>query len=246
MTSPMRNFTSALLIVASLSMASISPVSAQVIFRSTTAELPQAVGGFIDAHVGEITSFNMFGGMPDDPLGMLRQKQIQDELNLSAEQIAVVEELQKDMQRQSQEIFTAQAKFGGNAIKMMEAAQKAVRKTITKELKEILDIKQMKRLGQLEVQMKMKNRGARALTEEKLAKALNITDDQKTEIRDKSSEMSKQLQKEIEKLREQHRKQLIKDVLSDDQLSKLQEISGNQYEVQPINIRRFGGGREKN
>ena len=97
--------------------------------------------------------------MPDDPLGLLQREQIQEELELSDDQIALVKELQLDIQRQTREIFAAQAKFGGDAGKMVEAANRAVRENIQKELKEILSPSQMKRLGQLEVQMKLKNRG---------------------------------------------------------------------------------------
>lgn len=211
-----------------------------IISKSTTAgpieEMPMAVFGAIDS----ITGFDFHGHMPDDPLAMLQKKQIQKEINLSDEQIAIVVELQKDIQRQMGQMFAANAKFGGDAGKMIESARKAIQKNIEKELKEILDFKQMKRLGQLEVQMKMKNRGVRALTDDKLSKALAISDKQKKQIQEEQSEMQKELQKEIQKLREKFRTDLINELLTDDQLTKLEELSGEEYDVKPVNIRRFG------
>lgn len=218
-------------------------VSAQVVFRSI-----QAVGGdenseglptVIDAPlVGSAMSFSFHGHMPDDPLSLLRQKQFQEELELSKDQIAVVDELKQDIQRQSREIFKAQAKFGGDAARMMETANKAIRENIEKELTGILAPHQLKRLGQLEVQMKIRNRGALALTSTKLAGALEISDEQEKEIRQRDREMQQDLEKEIKNLREKYRSDLIKDLLSKDQLGKLEELSGDDYEVKQPNIRR--------
>ena len=200
---------------------------------------PAQLGSFIAPIMGESLTFFPSSMMPDDPLGLLQKKQIQEELELSKEQIITVEELQKDIQRQMTEVFTTQAKFGGNAAQMVEAANKAIRENITKELKEVLLPKQMKRLGQLEVQMKLRNRGVRALAEGKLAERLQISDGQKKEIREQSAEMQKELQQQIEMLRERLRKRLIKDVLDKEQLVQLEEVTGDEFDVQQPNVRRL-------
>lgn len=185
-------------------------------------------------------SLSFFPSMlPDDPLGMLQRKPIQQELDLEQDQIALVKELQSDIQRQTQEIFATQAKFGGDAARMVETANKAVRKNIEKELKEILSFKQLKRLGQLEIQMKLRNRGIRAFVEEKLAKQLAISDDQKKTIQKEARQSQTELEEEIRKLRQRFRKRAIRDVLEDDQLRKLEELTGDEYEAEDSNIRRF-------
>lgn len=195
---------------------------------------------------GDAMSFLSFDGlqfMPSDPLGMLQQKQIQDELELSKDQLAVVEELQKDIGRQTKEIFKAGIQFGGDAGQLMQTAQKTIREKISKELENILSTKQFARLGQLEVQMKIRNRGVLALTDERIAGTLAVSDDQKKDIRDTHRESQKELQEEIAKLRERHRKQLIKKLLSDEQLTKLEKLSGDEYEVKAINRRRISFGQ---
>ena len=233
------------LIVCSLSMMTgvLNAQEGRVIIRSSvngTDVPPEAVQSFVAPILSSAdVSFFPHSMVPDDPLGMLQRKQIQDELDLSKDQVTLVEELQKDIQRQMGEVFATQAKFGGDAARMMESATKAIRKNIEKELNDVLSFKQMKRLGQLEVQMKLRNRGVRALAEEKLANALEISDDQKKEIRKQARDMHKDLQKEIERLRERFRERLIKDLLEEDQLAKLEEISGEEYEVQQTNIRRW-------
>lgn len=191
---------------------------------------------------GDAVSFVTLDGlqfMPSDPLGMLKQKQIQEELELSKDQLAVVEELQKEIGRQTKEIFTAGVKFGGDAGQLMQTAQKTIREKITKELENILSTKQFTRLGQLEVQMKIRNRGVLALTDERIAESLVVSDEQKKDIRDSHRESQKELQEEIAKLRERHRKRLIKKLLSDEQLAQLEELSGDEYEVKAVNRRRF-------
>ena len=214
----------------------------RVIIRSTvngTDVPPEQVRSFVAPIIGDALTFMPTEMMPDDPLGLLQKKQIQEELELSKEQMVVVEELQKDIQRQMSEVFTTQAKLGGNAAQMIEAANKAIRQNIEKELKEVLSPKQLKRLSQLEVQMKLRNRGVRALAEGTLANRLGISDEQKQDIREQSAEMQKELQKEIAKLRERFRKQLIKDLLDKEQLSKLEEATGDEFDVRQPNIRRM-------
>ena len=188
-----------------------------------------------------VFSFDGTAFMPSDPLGMLQQKQIQEELDLSDDQLSVVDELRNDIGRQTKEIFSTGVQFGGDAAKLMQTAQKTIREKITKELEGILSTKQFTRLGQLEVQMKIRNRGVLALTESKLADALAVTDEQKKEIRDEQRDSQRELQKEIAALRERYRKRLIKKLLSDEQLSKLESLSGDEYEVKAINRRRFFG-----
>lgn len=202
---------------------------------------PESVQAFVGPILGNVGSLSLMGPsmIPDDPLGMLQKKQIQEELELTKEQIVVVEELQADIQRQIAEMFSKQAGFGVNAGRMMETAAKATRENVEKELKDLLSFKQLKRLGQLEVQMKIRNRGARALTDEKLAGALEISDKQKEQIKTESRDMQKELQEEIQKLREKFRQELIQDLLNKEQLSKLEELSGSEYKVKQPNVRRW-------
>ncbi len=211
----------------------------QSILRIESAEATIAPQAFVTGPpmIGSTVSF--FGGMPDDPLGLLRREQIQKELELTNAQSAVVKELQNDIQRQTSELFQAQAKFGGDAARLMETATKAVRENVTKELELLLEPKQLKRLSQIEVQMKLKHRGAIALIDDKLAKALEIDDEQKKEIEEKQKEKQEELMKKFEELRIQYRDDLIKEVLSEKQLLGLEQLSGDDYKVQAPNIRRF-------
>lgn len=235
----MRSF---LAVVVLLVVSSLAFAQGPVVLRTVNSGDAEGVVSQIFASPDMGSSLSFFGRhMPSDPLGMLQREQIQDELDLNEDQIAVIKELQSDIQRQTKEIFSSGAKFGGDAARMMATAQKAIRQNIEKELKSVLSPKQLKRLGQLEVQMSLRNRGVRALTEEKLAAALEISDEQKKEIREGQRESQKALQKEIEALRERHRNRLLQRLLSDEQLSKLELLSGNEYKVKTVNRRRVLG-----
>jgi len=218
-----------------------SIVSAQAVLRIDSAESPTpfASQAIISAPPMFASGFSFYGAMPDDPLGLLQQEQIQKELELTNSQTAFVKELQNDIQRQTGELFQAQAKFGGDAARLMETATKAVRENITKELDQLLEPKQLKRLGQIEVQMKLKNRGALALVEDKIANALEIDSEQKKEIREKQGKAQSELMKRIEDLRVQYRNDLIRGVLSEKQLLRFEQLSGEDYKIQEPNTRRF-------
>ena len=226
-----------------------SSAAAQVVIQRAVQsgeDAASVVSGIIEAPLAFSPTMTFFGAnaLPSDPLGMLQRKQIQEELDLSKDQIEVVKELQRDIQRQTREIFSSGAKFGGDAARMMETAQKAIRENIEKELGEVLSVKQIQRLGQLEVQMSLRNRGVRALTEDKLAKALEISAEQKKDILERQRKAMKDLQEEIEDLKERHRTRLLKELLDDEQLSKLEKMSGNEYQVREINRRRLFSGNE--
>ena len=48
-----------------------------------------------------------------------------------------------------------------------------------------------------------------------------------------------ELAKEIERLRKRLRRELIREMLSKEQLVKLEELTGDEYDVKPFNPRRF-------
>ena len=75
--------------------------------------------------------------------------------------------------------------------------------------------------------------------DEKLAKPLAISDDQKKAIQEEARAMQADLDAEIKKLREKFRRRAIRDVLEDEQLQKLEQMTGEEYDVQDSNIRRF-------
>lgn len=127
------------------------------------------------------------------------------------------------------------------------------REASRKELAAILNEGQMKRLGEIRVQLM----GARAVQNEEIQKALGLTTAQLTRISDlqdkqrqanqalmekvRSQEMSREdVQKSVENNNKILDAELLK-VLTADQAAKLKEMGGKPFEAAPQQGR--GGGR---
>lgn len=121
-----------------------------------------------------------FGGRFGGGLGMLRIKEVQTELKMTQPQIDKVEAKQQEVQQAMRDLFQ---NAGGVQNMSQEERQKLMAKSQeiqTKAVNDILDTKQQKRFHQLELQQM----GPMAVTRPDVAKELNLTDDQKSKIRD--------------------------------------------------------------
>ena len=198
---------------------------------------PTAVYSFSSDSMAPMSLAPMMGfgsHVPSDPMGMLRMPQFEKELELVEDQVQRIRELQQEMQKKTGEIFRSSAQLGsgGDMGQIMREAQKVIREQTEQKLAQILLPHQMKRMKQLKVQLLLRNQGARALTGDEMAAALNITDEQKAELAEKQREAQEALQKKIQKLREQMQRDVMEDVLTPQQLKKLEQLSGDKYDVQ--------------
>lgn len=182
-------------------------------------------------------SFSPMMGMnshvPSDPMGMLGLPQFAKELELVEDQVERIRELQQEMQKKTGEIFRSSAQLGGGGDmgQIMREAQKAVREQTEQKLAQILLPHQVKRMKQLKIQMALRNQGARALAGDEMAAALSITDDQKAELQEKQREAQEALQKKVRELQRKMQRDVMEDVLTPQQLKKLEQLSGEDYEV---------------
>jgi Spy/CpxP family protein refolding chaperone len=129
---------------------------------------------------GQGRGFGGRGGMFGGGLGMLRIKEVQEELKMTQAQTDKVEGKQQEVQQAMRDLFQ---NAGGFQNMSQEERQKLMAKTQeiqTKAVNDILDAKQQKRFHQLELQQM----GASAFTRPEVAKELNLTDDQKSKIRE--------------------------------------------------------------
>jgi Spy/CpxP family protein refolding chaperone len=97
---------------------------------------------------------------------------------------------------------------------------------------------QLERLKQIDLQSKIRQRGANALTSGDVAQALNLTDDQRDKLEKRAAEVQEELQTKIKELQADARKKMI-DVLTPEQQAQLQKLMGDQFDLQDQG---FGGG----
>jgi Spy/CpxP family protein refolding chaperone len=186
-------------------------------------------------------------------LGLAMRDEVQQELQLVDEQRDKVRDLVDGARDKMRDQFRGmfenmrdlsdeerQARFGELRAKMEE-----MNADMEKDLASVLLPHQMERLKQIDLQTKMRYRGAGALTGGDVAKALNLTDEQREKLEKRAAEVQEELQGKIRELQAEARKKMI-DVLTPEQQAQLQKLMGDSFDLPdqgPGNFRgRFGRG----
>src|SRR5262249_42749575 len=112
----------------------------------------------------------------------------------------------------------------------MREKMDAMNTDLEKDLGKVLLPHQMERLKQIDLQTKMKYRGAQALTGGDLAKALNLTDEQREKLEKRQAEVQEELQAKIRELQVEARQKVI-DVLTPEQQSQLKKLMGDTFDL---------------
>ena len=198
------------------------------------------------------------GGPPGGPFGggllnLATRDEVQQELQLVDEQKDKVKSIADGMREKVREDMRGmfeqmrdlsdeerQAKFAE-----IRAKFDSINADMEKQLDKILLPHQIERLKQIDLQTKVRQRGASALTSGDLAKTLNLTDEQREKLEKRSAEVQEELQVKIRELQLDARKKIV-EVLTPEQQAQLQKLMGDQFDLPdqgPGNFRgRFGRG----
>ena len=180
-----------------------------------------------------ILSSRGFGGrvtLPNDTMQLLRLPQIVNELRLDDEQQETIGKLSRVIHEQLRGVFRA-TDFSGDMRKIMQEAQREIRQKTEEKLEEVLLPQQLKRFKQIKIQMVLKNQGAPALMTGVLAEEIHLSDKQRKELMELHAKKQAELEKEIEALRERFRQETIREVLTSDQMKKVESLTGDDYQV---------------
>jgi Spy/CpxP family protein refolding chaperone len=109
------------------------------------------------------------------------------------------------------------------------------------KLKEVLLPHQFDRLKQIDVQSRIQQRGASALSSGDLAEALSLTAEQKEKLEKRAEEVREELQEKIRQLQTEARDKML-DVLTPEQRAKLDELMGDTFEMRDEGFRSGGRG----
>jgi hypothetical protein len=160
---------------------------------------------------------------------LLRQKSVQKELNISAED---VDKIMKFTKKQYEEAVKALELDGEKRKEKFEALRKANRKFLTDTLKP----RQRRRLDQITMQLT----GLTQLTRPEIIKRLELTDDQVKKFKELQKDARKRLaelidakgdkdrHKKLAKLREETRKNIMAE-LTDEQKEKVRKMVGEPF-----------------
>jgi hypothetical protein len=183
------------------------------------------------------------GGFGANPMMLLGQESVQQELKMTEDQIAKVKEHQQK----------AAGNFGALAGLTPEERQKKFQEMAQeneKFLGDVLKPEQKKRLDQIVLQQ----RGGDALTDPKVQQTLGITDDQKEKIKSIQDDLRKtmgelrasaggdrqEMAKKMQEMRTANNDKLLK-LLTDDQKKKFDEMTGPKFTGKIEPPRRPGG-----
>jgi Spy/CpxP family protein refolding chaperone len=176
---------------------------------------------------------------------LLGQKSVQEELKLSEDQITKV----KEIQEKGQEARRGLRDIADENERRQKAQELA--KADEKAIGEVLKPEQVKRLKQIELQFSMR-RGPQAFANEEVAAALNLTAEQKEKLKTINDDFRKETEplrgfsEENRKKREELAKAAndkVMGALTDEQKTKLKELTGEPFKGEIVFPQRKGGNR---
>jgi Spy/CpxP family protein refolding chaperone len=158
--------------------------------------------------------FGMMGGGSGGMLRLLEDKAVQTELKLGEEQINQLKDIREDMR------------------KMRESSERPNRERfaeIEKQVKDVLEPEQLKRLEQIQLQLRLKMMAWRSFAEDDLAGKLGITDDQKEKLKKISDDLGAKM-REVFPRPEGGQPPRMTDEQRTAGMAKMQELSKAAYE----------------
>ncbi len=174
------------------------------------------------------------------PAALLQREDVQKELELVDDQIKQIEELSQRRREGGRERLEGLQDLSDEERAERFRELRAERQEeILKELDQILLPHQSKRLAELNAQFASRG-GSRALTGDRLAEQLGITEEQRENIRKKAEELQEELNEKIAELRQELQDELLKE-LTPQQRSQYEDLLGEAFEFEQT--QRFAGGQ---
>jgi hypothetical protein len=192
---------------------------------------------------GRRGGFRGRGGFGTNPLMLLQTEPVQKELELSEDQKSSLTKLADEN------------RGGGGGGQMSQEERQQRREAMQKKVNEVLLPNQQERLEQIVLQVSVKMQTAQALADSKVADKLQLTDDQKKQLADLSSDYRQKIMDLFQgggppdpdamaKLRtEQSDKAMA--VLTSDQKDQLTKLEGKTIDIDPAQLFRGRGGRNR-
>ena len=207
------------------------------------ATLIQDTNGNVDIRFDSSASMGSWmpggGSGTIDPLSLLDNKDVQEELELVGDQLDEFRAAQKELREQIQARAKSLAGDGKlDPAQMSEIGKELaeLKKGSQKSLESMLLPHQLERLRQVALQIQMKKQGAaNTLISEKLAEELGIDAAQKKRIEERQKELKEELAQRTAELKKEIHDKLL-DELTSEQKTKLEKLSGDDYDYKPIDI----------
>ena len=180
-------------------------------------------------------------------LGLVMRDEVQQELQLVDEQrdkvMAAADEARNQMRDEMRDLFSQMRDLSDDERRArfdeIRGRIESMNADLEARLKKVLLPHQYERLKQIDVQVRVQQRGAAALSSGELAEALDLTDEQREKLEQRAEEVQKELQEKMSQLRLEARNKML-DVLTPEQRAKLEQMMGDAFAL-PDADPRFGG-----
>ena len=204
-------------------------------------------GGFRGGPGGPGSFGGPFGG--GGMLGLVMREEVQQELQLVDEQrqkvVDAAEAARDQMRDEMRDLFSQMRDLSDEERRgrfdEIRGRMEAMNADLEAKLKKVLLPHQFERLKQIDVQARMQQRGASALSGGDLAKALGLTDEQREKLQQRAEEVRQELQEKIRQLQAEARDKML-DVLTPEQRAKLEQLMGDTFELREGESRFDGRG----
>ena len=212
-----------------------------VISASRMAFSSDADGGDSNFQIftgSEIGGDWMPGSGKIDPMSLLNNEDVREELVLAGDQLDKYRDAQAELQEMIKEKSKAFTTGNLDPSQMGEIAKEIgqLQKDGQEKLRSLLLPHQMERLKQVALQMEMKKRGAaNTLLSKEMTEKLGIDAAQKKRIKAKQDELKIELADRMAKLKQEIRDKLLAELTSDQQ-AKLEELSGDKFDYKPTSL----------
>ena len=177
-----------------------------------------------------------FGG--GGVMGLITRDEVQQELQLVDEQQekvqAVSEEMGNQMREELRDLFSQMQDLSEEErqerFDEIRTRVEKLNAEMEKRLKKVLLPHQFDRLKQIDLQTRIQQRGAAALTTGELAETLNLSDSQREKLEERAAEVQQELQEQIRQLQVDARNKIF-EVLTAEQRAKLETLMGDQFDM---------------
>jgi Spy/CpxP family protein refolding chaperone len=210
-------------------------VIAAILAPSLVYSQPPGDGGQRGGPGGFSGPFGGGGGL----LGLVMRDEVQQEIQLVDEQrdkvMKVAEESREKMRAEMRDMFEQmrdlsdeerRERFGEIRSKMEE-----MNAGVETQLKKALLPHQLQRLKQIDLQVRMQQRGEGGLSSRTVAEVLELSDEQREKLEQRAEEVRQELQEKVRQAQSEAREKLL-DVLTPEQKAKLEEMMGDAFQLQ--------------
>ncbi len=187
-------------------------------------------------------------GQGDSAINLLQNEKVREDLELVDDQVNELQTLRDQIYQEMRDMWSGMRDLSREERREkfveMRANMEARRGEIEEQINGVLLPHQQKRLSQLSMQNQARREGGTIgfAASDKLAEKLNLTDEQKEQLKKAAAEAKKELEEKIKRLQEKAEQKVLA-VLTTEQRDQYNELMGDSFKFEERG--RWWGNRDR-